>query len=85
MSNWAVYIVQCSDDSLYTGITTDVTRRVDEHNQDNNKGARYTRSRRPVTLVYSEACDNRALASQREYAIKQLNRNQKLALFTKAC
>lgn len=81
MSNWAVYIVQCSDDSLYTGITTDVTRRVGEHNQDNNKGARYTRARRPVTLVYSEACDNRALASQREYAIKQLTRYQKLALF----
>ena len=80
MSNWFVYIVRCADGSLYTGITTDLARRINEHNQGSNKGARYTRTRRPVTLIYSETCDNRASASQREYAIKQLNRNQKLAL-----
>jgi len=77
--NWKVYILNCSDNTLYTGITTDITRRVNEHN-NNNKGARYTRTRRPVTLVYQEACESRADASRREYSIKQLNRTEKLKL-----
>lgn len=76
-SEWSVYILRCSDDSLYTGITTDLLRRVDEHNGDNRLAARYTRSRRPVVLVYSEKCDNRRAALQREYAIKQLKRSDK--------
>ena len=80
MGNWQVYILKCSDDSLYTGITTDVERRVAEHNGHGGKGARYTRSRRPVELIYSEACENRSSASKREASIKQLSRTAKLSL-----
>lgn len=78
---WSVYIVRCADNSLYTGITTDINRRVKEHNSS-SKGARYTQSRRPVVLVYSENHPNRATASQREYAIKQLSRHEKEQLIT---
>jgi putative endonuclease len=77
---WKVYMLQCSDNSLYTGITTDINRRIEEHNGNNKKGARYTRSRRPVSLVYQESCDNRAQASAREYQLKQLTRTEKLKL-----
>jgi putative endonuclease len=74
-----IYIVKCSDDTLYTGITTDVKRRVNEHN-NSDKGAKYTKLRRPVNLVYTEEAQNRSEASKREYAIKQLSRSQKLEL-----
>ena len=74
-----VYIVKCRDNSLYTGYTTDVSRRVWEHNHS-SKGARYTRSRRPVTLVYSESYPTRSEAMKREYAIKQMSRSAKLDL-----
>ena len=77
---WKVYILQCADDPLYTGITTEIERRLEEHNSDNKKGARYTRVRRPVNLVYQEDCDNRALASTREYQLKKLSRAKKLKL-----
>lgn len=80
MKDWFVYILRCSDNSLYTGITIDLDRRLLEHNGDNQKGARYTRARRPVKLVYQEHFDNRSLASQRESALKKLSRQQKLAL-----
>jgi len=73
-------MLRCADGSLYTGITTDVARRVVEHNGDSGLGARYTRSRRPVALVYAEPADNRAAASRREAAIKRLDRARKLAL-----
>ena len=73
-------MLRCADGSLYTGITTDLDRRLAEHNGDGPAGARYTRSRRPVQLVYSEAASNRSNASQREAAIKQLDRARKLAL-----
>jgi putative endonuclease len=76
---WYVYIVQCSDGSLYTGITVDLDRRLNEHNTS-NKGAKYTRSRRPVQMMYSETHETRSLASKREYAIKQLTRKEKLNL-----
>ena len=79
MKEWYVYIVKCSDGSLYTGITVDKTRRIIEHN-GSNKGAKYTRSRRPVTLVYSETLQDRSSASKREIAIKKLNRIDKLKL-----
>lgn len=78
--SWSVYILRCADDSLYTGITIDVERRLNEHNTDNLKGARYTRARRPVKLIYQENCQDRSDASQREYQIKKLSRQQKLAL-----
>jgi len=80
MCNWYVYIVRCSDDSLYTGITRDPERRVDEHNCNNLLGAMYTRGRRPVKLVYKEAYKTRSEAAKREYAIKQMDRNEKEAL-----
>ena len=78
-SSWFVYLLRCADESLYTGITTDPVRRLDEHNGviRPDKGARYTRSRRPVTLVYLEELTGRADASRREYALKQLTRADK--------
>ena len=74
-----VYILKCADETLYTGITTDIERRVEEHNSS-DKGAKYTKLRRPVELVYSEESENRSTASKREYAIKKLSRLQKLEL-----
>lgn len=73
-----VYIVRCSDDTLYTGYTTDVKRRVLEHNQQ--RGAKYTRGRTPVTLVYTEFHPSRSQALKREHEIKALSRLGKLAL-----
>ena len=78
-----VYIVKCSDATLYTGITTDLTRRLDEHN-NSPKGAKYTKVRRPVELVYSEKCKDRSSASKREYIIKKLSRMKKEALIDKS-
>jgi putative endonuclease len=77
---WKVYIVRCADGSFYTGVAVDVARRVDEHNGAGKRGARYTRSRRPVTLVYQVSAANRSAACKREYRIKQLTRPEKLAL-----
>ena|GEM_PF-293520 len=76
---WFVYLVRCRDGTLYTGITTDLARRLKEHNCG-PRGARYTRSRRPVTLVYSEAASSRSQAAQREWQIKRLTVVQKWAL-----
>lgn len=77
-----VYIVECADTTLYTGITTDLERRISEHNQS-EKWAKYTRVRRPVTLVYSEKHASRSEACKREYAIKQLSREEKLEMIRK--
>jgi putative endonuclease len=75
-----VYILKCADKTLYTGITTELARRVDEHN-GSDKGAKYTRVRRPVTLVYSESHDDRSAASKREYEIKKkMTRREKLEM-----
>lgn len=71
LPTWHVYIVCCKDNSFYTGVTTDLLRRIDEHNSG-KKGARYTRSRRPVALVYSEKAATRSIASRREHQIKKL-------------
>ncbi len=76
--DWSVYMVRCADGSLYTGIAKDLTARIATHNA--GKGAKYTRVRLPVTLVWSENSENRSTASKREYAVKQLNRAQKLSL-----
>ncbi len=70
-----VYVVECSDGSFYTGYTTDVERRVVEHND--GTAAKYTRGRRPVELVHVESFDDQTAAMQREYAIKQLRRSAK--------
>ena len=80
---WWVYIVACADGTLYTGITTDLRRRLDEHNQG-PAGAKYTRSRRPVRLVYGEKASDRSTAAQREYAIKDLPLAGKTALIENA-
>jgi len=75
---WFVYIILCSDTSLYTGISTDIKRRFDEHHSQ--KGAKYFRARSPKKIVFSEGGHTRSTASQREAAIKKLNRPEKLAL-----
>ncbi|HFD92833.1 MAG TPA: GIY-YIG nuclease family protein [Gammaproteobacteria bacterium] len=77
MSNWYVYIVRCADSSFYTGIAVDVDRRIDEHNAGRAAGARYTRGRRPVRLVYQERHASRSSACRREYEIKRLSRREK--------
>jgi len=77
-----VYILTCSDGSLYTGITNDLKRRVSEHNE--KIGSRYTRSRLPVILSYSEEYENKPEALKREYEIKRLRRQEKLELVNSA-
>ena len=72
---WFVYILRCADGSLYTGVATDVQRRLDEHNA--GKGARYTRGRTPVALVYREQCPDRSRAVRRELVIKRMTRAAK--------
>ena len=80
MNDWTVYILRCTDETLYTGITKDVERRIEEHNGSGLLGSKYTRARRPVRLVYSEAHKTRSDAARREYEIKRLNREGKEAL-----
>ena len=77
MLDWTVYILRCSDNSLYTGITRDLNRRLNEHNHDDHLAAAYTRSRRPVKLVYQEGHSNRSSASKREAMIKKMSHNEK--------
>lgn len=77
-TSWSVYILRCADGTLYTGIAPDVEKRLQKHNK--GKGAKYTRGRGPVELVYREDLANRAEASKREYQIKQLTRAEKLAM-----
>lgn len=77
--HWYTYIVLCADNTLYTGITTDLKRRVEEHNSG-MKGARYTRSRRPVKLMYSEIFSSRSKALSREAVIKKMKATKKKAL-----
>jgi putative endonuclease len=75
---WYVYMLRCADGSLYTGVTTDLPRRTRQHNA--GTASRYTRSRRPVKLVYQERKRGRSAALKREAAIKKLTRRQKLAM-----
>lgn len=75
--NWWVYILRCRDGSLYTGIARDLERRLGEHNGDDRLGARYTRARRPVVLVYREGLASRSQASRREAQIKRMTRSEK--------
>ncbi len=74
-----LYILECSDKTLYTGITTDLDRRLNEHNQT-KQGAKYTQIRRPVKLVYSKKFADRSLASKAEYITKRYSREEKLNL-----
>jgi putative endonuclease len=80
VSAWFVYVLHCADGTLYTGITTDLDRRLREHNGEGHGGARYTRGRRPVRLHYYEAAASRAEAARREAVVKKLDRRSKLAL-----
>ncbi len=73
---WFVYLLRCRDRSLYTGITKNIPQRLHDHNHT-YKGAKYTRGRRPVSLVYSEEQSSRAAAARREYQIKNFSRKQK--------
>ncbi len=73
---WFVYLLRCNDDTFYTGITTDLARRLAEHNAG-AAGAKYTRARRPVTLVWSEPASDRAQASRREHQIRKMSRSSK--------
>ncbi len=73
--SWYVYMVRCRDNSLYTGISEDPERRAAVHNS--GKGAKYTRSRLPVTLVYRELCQDKSAALKREFALKRLPKPQK--------
>ena len=79
---WHVYILSCSDKTLYTGITTDLDRRLNEHNLS-DKGAKYTKSRRPVKLVYSHKAGGKSDAAKEEDRIKRLSRSQKLEIIEK--
>lgn len=81
MSNWFVYILQCADGSLYTGVTTSLERRLRQHNGELKGGAKYTRLRRPVALVWQEKQVDRSAACKREYEIKRYPRVNKLKLF----
>lgn len=76
---WCVYILKCADNTLYTGVTTNLERRVVEHNAKKSI-TKYTRVRQPVELVYSEKCKNRSEATQKEAAIKKLSRLEKKKL-----
>jgi putative endonuclease len=77
--SYSVYILKCSDATLYTGIAKDVQKRLDEHN-NSAKGAKYTKARRPVQLLHVEVYDDRSSALKREFEIKRMKRNMKLKL-----
>ena len=81
---WQVYLLQCSDDTLYSGVTTDLDRRLRQHNGEIVGGARYTQGRRPVAVMWSASCDSRSDAQQREAALRRLSRQQKWDLIAAA-
>lgn len=76
--HWFLYILECSDGTLYTGITKDLERRLEQHNA--GKASRYTRVRRPVNLVYNELCSTRTAALVRECEVKEMTRQKKFSL-----
>ncbi len=80
MTDWTVYIIRCDDESLYTGVTKDLTRRFQEH-RGHPRGAKYFKGRKPREVVYTETGHTRSSACQREAAIKKLSRDEKLHLF----
>ena len=82
--SWFVYLVRCSDGSFYAGVTTDLERRVRQHNGEIVGGASYTRVRRPVAMAWYEVCEDRSVAQQREYSVRRLSRWEKQRLAAKA-
>lgn len=79
-NTWKLYILRCGDGSLYTGITTDVEKRLEAHRS--GRGAKYTRGRRPLELVYHEECGDHSAALRRELAVKALSREEKQKMLT---
>jgi len=80
-----VYIVKCSDNSLYTWITTDLEKRIKQHNWELKGWAKYTKWRSPVEIIYSEKCDNRSIATKREIEIKKMKRDEKIKFMKNRC
>lgn len=80
MTNWSIYIIRCADNSLYTGITTDVNRRFSQH--EKGSGAKYLKTRRPFVLVFQQTVGDRSQASKLEYAVKQLPKAKKEQIVT---
>jgi len=78
--NWAVYLLQCADGTLYTGIARDLAKRLRQHNGELTGGPKYTSGRRPVKLLWCDFAADRSVAQQREAAIKNLSRSEKLRL-----
>ncbi len=76
MPEWSIYLLRCADGSMYTGIATDVSRRISEHEQG-KRGAKYLRGRGPFELVYQRAVGDRSVATRIEYCVKQLSRSEK--------
>lgn len=83
MKKWYLYVVECSDGSLYTGITTNIERRINEHNYG-DRGAKYTRSRRPVRLLKTKEYPSHSRAASMERKFKKLNRNKKLEILNES-
>lgn len=83
-ASWCVYMLECNDGTLYTGVTNNLENRLHQHNHG-AAGAKYTRARRPVVLIYNESYPDKIQAMQREYAIKQLSRDEKLVLIKNNC
>jgi len=79
---WYVYILECKDGTFYTGLTSNIERRLKEHSIDNKRGSKYTRGRRPVKLIYQEEFTTRSLALKRELGIKSWGRSKKQKLIT---
>jgi predicted GIY-YIG superfamily endonuclease len=75
MKKWLLYVLKCGDGTLYTGITNDLSRRVKQHNE--GTASRYTRSRRPIKVIYQEPCRSKSSALKKEYAVKALTRKMK--------
>jgi putative endonuclease len=84
MPNWFLYILRCSDNSLYTGITTDIKRRIAEHRGKGGKGAKYLRAKGPLTLVYKKKAGTRSDALKMEYRAKRMKKKEKEEMIKKA-
>jgi putative endonuclease len=82
MKTWHCYLLRCADGTLYCGITNDLEKRLNAHNA--GEGAKYTRGRTPVKLVYRETCEDKSAALKRELQIKRLPREEKIALYTES-
>ena len=83
-NTWCIYVLLCSDNSFYCGITTNLEKRLKQHNGELKGGAKYTRGRRPCQVIYTKKAMNRSIASKQEFAFKKLNRKQKESFLSKS-